>query len=58
MFGGHKASSRKRKSIDIPSLHLSEIVFQTHMGEEHTSDTRKKMQHGQNISESSGKFAV
>lgn len=58
MFGGHKASSRKRKSIEIPSLHLSEIVFHAQMGEEHTSDTRKKMQHGQNISESSDKFAV
>lgn len=42
MSGGHKASGRKRKSIEIPSLHLSETVFHAQMGEEHISHTRKK----------------
>ena len=48
----------EKRSIELPSLHLSETMFHAQMGEELTSDKRKKMQHGQNISESSDKFAV
>jgi hypothetical protein len=32
----------EKRSIEIPSLHLSETVFHAQMGEEHTSDKRKK----------------